>query len=218
MPAGSGGLIALLLGRLGLTIAQAMAVYKGLIFATPAFQRASNSSTTTDQPQSSVMFDSIIEILFQMKGLPMSSMLLNSSTQRCHTAIVTMRALYASGSPPVFRTYTPAHAGKLWKVEIRKLIRLCLAEFIQDEPMTIDDNNYLDGGFSTWNPASVANDEGRTKLYGERKVELLISIGSGVKQPVNMARQISAGVWGYTGKSLHALATSALSTHRNVDA
>lgn len=215
--AGSGGVLALLLGRFGLTVQQAVACYKSLMFATPVFQQVPEVGTPTSQPRASTMLDHVIDMLLIMSGLPHSAPLLHDSPHGCHTAVVTMRSMHPSGVPSVFRSYAPAHSGQLHKVEIQKLIRLCLAEFIQEAPMDIEGITYLDGGLTTWNPANIANHEARFKLHEGRKVEVLLSIGSGVKQPIDMVQEISAGVWGYTGKRLHALATSAHDTHRTVE-
>ncbi|KAJ5414870.1 hypothetical protein N7509_000204 [Penicillium cosmopolitanum] len=179
----TGGLIALMLGRLEMDVEQAIKCYKKL----------SRSIFTSFSKRNGEKFDHIVlenkikDIISSGPlGLDPEALAANPNPTSCKTFTVAIRTRGAAHVPAVMRTYgSPVFSpfrGKIW--EMARATSAAPTFFL---PITIDDITYGDGGAGGYNnPAELAIDEVEYIWQGKRRISCLISLGTGLEPALQL--------------------------------
>lgn len=215
--AGSGGLLAILLGTFRLGIKDATECYDTLITLMALFHHVNEPAQSFSKAVMNKAGNAFINSLFSRAGLPRNSPMLRSAEGTCHVAIPASRSAHLKGVPAIFRSYDCAHASsQSWLTETRKVIDLCLADLLEVKSMGTEDVDYLDGSFLIRNPAKTAYNESLINIYSGRKIGLLVSIGSGIPAPLELKTAASNRLRAYTTRELADLADNANSVHNDM--
>lgn len=176
--ASTGGIVAVLLGRLELKVDEALQVYKNLIpivFSQSIFNKAKMPH------YDSKLLEREIKNILHQYDFDAENETLASVSNKCQVALVTRRGHAATGPMKLFRSYNIAHGEDDSTVPIWQCIRATSAAPTFFDPMTIKGVDYVDGGLLCNNPAIVALKEAKC-LYPDRKVGILYSIGTGISK------------------------------------
>ncbi|KAH8926543.1 FabD/lysophospholipase-like protein [Atractiella rhizophila] len=194
----TGGLIAIMLGRLGMTTRQCIQVYEELaqrIFPDPSITEK-GLNAIKGLKSGVYAFDSqnlenaIVEMLAlyapdeddkDPRNVPMKDPDVNFR-QRCR---VLLTSTYQANivAPAYLRTYrtelSPPAAMKIWQAA-----RATSAAPMFFAPIEVDNTLYVDGGMGTNNPTSVAIDETKRIWGNDSQISCLISLGTGSQPAV----------------------------------
>ncbi|KZT37348.1 FabD/lysophospholipase-like protein, partial [Sistotremastrum suecicum HHB10207 ss-3] len=182
----TGGLIALMLGRLGMTIDEAVACYAQ--FAEEVF------STTTlvgEAKFSSRTLENIFKKIVKEKTEDEDERMISAGNRGVKTFVCTMAADNMNAAiPRLFRNYeVPKHATsncKIWEAA-----RATSAAPTFFDPIFIGEGRvgerYIDGGMGRNNPITQVREEAKL-IFPERRIGCLVSIGAGKGETISIPR------------------------------
>ncbi|KAB5589239.1 Phospholipase A I [Ceratobasidium theobromae] len=196
----TGGIMALMLGRLRMTVKECLEAYRNLareVFSGGIISSTFNAATTMllEGGPSIYNEDSLEKsvkatVKKWAAGDNENALLLEPSPDACRAAIVT--ALSADATRPVLmRSYTPGDP-KLKEIKIWEAARATSAAPIFFKPIhvTPEKISYIDGAVSgNSNPSLLAIEEAE-KLWPNRKIGLFLSLGTGSPSQVALQGQV----------------------------
>ncbi|XP_006457717.1 hypothetical protein AGABI2DRAFT_190154, partial [Agaricus bisporus var. bisporus H97] len=205
----TGGIIALMLGRLRMDVDTAIERYNDLakkVFSTPKrWGDGAFKSTTLEEAMKSVVKT--------VTGDSESPLIESDPAGVCRTFVCAKNA-HNMDSPVLFRTYQSRETHfncKIWEAA-----RATSAAPTFFKRIEIGRNQpFIDGGLGRNNPSQVVLEEAKA-LFGARQIGCLVSIGTGqaktteIKEPGIWQRIIPTGVIG----ALKAISTDCESTHQ----
>ncbi|KAF7778948.1 hypothetical protein Agabi119p4_3293 [Agaricus bisporus var. burnettii] len=205
----TGGIIALMLGRLRMDVETAIERYNDLakrVFSTPKrWGDGAFKSTTLEEAMKSVVET--------VTGDSESPLLESDQAGVCRTFVCAKNA-HNMDSPVLFRTYQSRETHfncKIWEAARATSAAPTFFKRIEigrDQP-------FIDGGLGRNNPSQVVLEEANA-LFGTRQIGCLVSIGTGqaeitkIKEPGLYQRIIPTGVI----SALKAISTDCESTHQ----
>lgn len=208
--ASTGGLIAVLLGKLELTVNEALTVYNDLMPI--MFPRSRQSKRTTPRYDAEVLEHAIRDILRRHNINP-DTATLDLPPHKCQIALVSKRAQTIDGVEMIFRSYYVSHQVDPTTIPIWKAVRATTATPGFFKPISIDQVEYIDGSIGCNNPALLALDEAEN--LDNRRVGILYSIGSGVTRYATGVVENAIDMYGFTNEELPKLAASAKKAHND---
>ncbi|KAJ7899142.1 FabD lysophospholipase-like protein [Mycena olivaceomarginata] len=175
---GTGGIIALMLGRLRMPIADARSAYERL--------RPESKSRSGEKFKTS-KFEQVLKAIFKQE------MMRDVDLRPCKIFVCTMNQMNLNAAiPELFRTYdSPYEQAKecmLWQAA-----RATSATPGLFKPMEIGGQQYIDGGVGNNNPASWVLKEAK-QMYPSRPVTLVVSLGSGHPNTIQIPRSSNTAV------------------------
>ncbi|CAE6478298.1 unnamed protein product [Rhizoctonia solani] len=179
---GTGGLNAILLGRLGLPVEDAIEIYQQIVKDSFSERKLSGEGTF----KTTKLENAIIRVVERYTGRPGTSMM---GTGECKTFVCAMQASnMTAGIPTLIRTYSvPENDGP--KCSIVQAALATIVTMGHFKPITINDSGigmtYIGGGMGGNNPtAHMLAEAGR--IFADRNVSCIFSIGSGHLQPISL--------------------------------
>lgn len=180
--ANTGGILAVLLGKLEFSIEQAFQTFKGLlrkVFVPSAWSRYQYDA---------VLLESEFKHIISQSGLnpPLDpeTATLRASPDKCQVVVVARRSAFIDSPPKLFRSYSLPHGDvDVDSVPIWKALRATCAGRGQFDTIVIDDVCYGDGGLLTNNPCVIAIRQAQELFPGQR-IGIVCSLGTGVTKPV----------------------------------
>lgn len=189
---GTGGTIAIMLGRLRMSVDQCIDAYKDI--AKVGFQRKSwLKSLFRAKPTlyNATNFENAIKQLVRARD-PGNPQLVDHSEAAVRTAVVATRALSAGSPPQLLRSYTDVSLGNVENCLIWQAARATTAASIFFKPITINHVSYVDGAMGSHNnPVELAYDEAR-EIWPDYDIGLLLSIGTGSQAPIDVRPSIKS--------------------------
>lgn len=181
----TGGLIALMLGRLRMGIDASIEAYVKLaknVFESPRFTNYTYSGKTLRAEMQQI----VATVTQDPKAILLDQSNVQSETGR--TVVVAMREVNLRGVPHLFRSYiSPSSAGNTDQCTIWEAARATTAASTFFKPITINRSSYIDGAMGLYNnPAELALNEAE-KMWPGREIGLLLSIGTGVQGPIHVS-------------------------------
>ena len=205
----TGGLIAILLGRLRLTVKEALNIYEEL--AGDVFGKPHHFSIRGPLPGFRPKYDhevleGAIKLAIDRHSKQATNRLVHqvagnvfnpdptftSEPLMCRTVCIAYLSQGKSKNDPfLFRSYEHAPSGRDWErnpgpghaIPIWKVGRATSAAPSYFEPMEIDDHDFLDGGMGCNNPSWEAYQEVKImQNQSEDSISLLLSVGTGVSE------------------------------------
>jgi predicted acylesterase/phospholipase RssA len=189
----TGGILAILLGRLGLTCGQAITEYKSLmiaLFGENMDEEKMWENILSGQHLSAARFDrELARIVTQYTGNADTPMEIGDPSQSLsHTFVTVTKGITSYGEEPYpLRSYPRTNRsqkkalphGHVWT--IRQAARATTANPFYFDAFTLKGTEFRDSGLSSFNnPARLALNEARLR-YGKTTKIILISLGTGLK-------------------------------------
>ncbi|KAH7339766.1 acyl transferase/acyl hydrolase/lysophospholipase, partial [Rhizoctonia solani] len=179
---GTGGVAAILLGRLGLQVEDAIEVYQQIVRDAFSEKKLTGEGAfkTTNLENA---ITRVVELYTGRKDTPM----LDSG--RCKTFVCAMQAdNMTAGIPTLIRTYSvPENDGP--KCRITQAALATTATMGYFKPVTIEGSGikvtYIDGGLSGNNPTAHVLAEAE-RVFPDRNVSCVFSIGAGHLRPISL--------------------------------
>lgn len=214
--ASTGAIVAILLGRLGLTINAAIRLYCELIpqiFGSASLTMAGraniNRITGTARYSGDIFRNNLINVLRGL-GLEEDTPLFDPNRAfdpnvSCRTAVV---ATFTSNGrvPQVFRSYVePGTVDMHDHCTIWECIRASTAAPTYFPETIIDSMPYSDGGLTANNPAELACADA-DRIWNNRAIGCLVSLGTGFESAVNVSTQWR--MYGFVTRDIPSIATS----------
>ncbi|EUC66976.1 nephrocystin-3 protein [Rhizoctonia solani AG-3 Rhs1AP] len=188
---GTGGIIAVLLGRLELRVENAIEAYQDIIR-----EGFSESKYLSGETYKATNMENAIKRVVERYTGQVNTMMINSG--RCQTFVCAMQAEnMTAGIPTPIRTYTvPENDGP--KCTIVQALRATTAMMGYFKPVIIDHSGaqttYVDGGVGTNNPTVHMLDEAG-RIFLDQSVSCVISIGAGHLHPIGIrSRDLGARI------------------------
>ncbi|KAJ6572793.1 hypothetical protein DFH09DRAFT_1362342 [Mycena vulgaris] len=196
---GTGGVIALMLGRLRMSVADAIKAYETLTpqYKIIGFTREFDASKFEKS----------------LKDIIKTEIMIDLAHDACKTFVCAMNGRnMTAGIPELFRSYDtpeePANDCMIW--EAARATSAIPGLF---KPMEIRQGRltqlYIDGGFGNNNPTSLALEEAK-QLYPRQSVVLVVSIGSGHPDTIQSPKSPSSSAIANVAKGI---ATDSERTH-----
>ncbi|PBK94679.1 FabD/lysophospholipase-like protein [Armillaria gallica] len=207
----TGGLIALMLGRLRMSVEEAIN-YWGK-FSVKVFGDTKGFGIRDGKYRAS-NFEDILRSIVKDHTEPHNpeAGMTEKGAAACKTFVCAMNADNMNASIPVlFRTYyNPTEVPiecKIWEAGRATCAMPILFKRIEIGPQYMK-QSYIDGGWGRNNPAKIVLEEARI-MFPARKIECLISIGTGYPKTIALTPATSqqSGSVDSVGKTLMALAT-----------
>ncbi|KAH8823058.1 acyl transferase/acyl hydrolase/lysophospholipase, partial [Flagelloscypha sp. PMI_526] len=173
---GEGGWLALMLGRLGMSVSQAQKAYITI--------RHKVSNASQDQ-RAATLEECLMDMVETMTISSNQDEKLQASTNRsaCDTAVLAMTSAHLA-APTVFRTYS-VRKNATQNCSIWSAIRACTADPKVFPPAQIGGQNYISASVAdNSNPIDVALEEVKM-LWPDMKLGAVVSIGSGHRGPIS---------------------------------
>lgn len=226
LPASTGGIVAVLLGRLRLTIPQAIESYLKLIPI--IFSRESRTLTAklkinailgrakySKKNFQQAVKREIHRIVGGKDGTVGETMtLFDSEAGGCRTAVV---ATYKSDarSHRVFRSYVKPNSHEQEGCKIWEAIRATSAAPLFFSSMTVDGVDYWDGGLGANNPVMVAIEEAKAMITEGtfRSIGCVLSLGTGLQPAIPV--DLKGNMLGFATTTLANMATATRESHRS---
>ncbi|KAJ7105308.1 acyl transferase/acyl hydrolase/lysophospholipase, partial [Mycena epipterygia] len=195
---GTGGIIALMLGRLRMSVKDAISAYDSL--------RPQSKIGFTEQFQAS-KFEDALKNIFKPERLE------DISPDSCKTFVCAMNPMNMNaGIPDLFRSYDtpdePASECMIWEAA-----RATSATPGLFKPMDIGlkgvRHQYIEGSIGNNNPTSLVLEEAK-QMYPTRPIVLVSSIGSGHPDVIQISQPSSSSMM---SKALKMIATDCEKTH-----
>ncbi|CAE6483275.1 unnamed protein product [Rhizoctonia solani] len=179
---GTGGIAAILLGRLGLQVEDAIEVYQQIV--RDAFSE--RKLTGEGAFKTTNLENAITRVVERYTGRKDTSML---NSGKCKTFVCAMQANnMTAGIPTLIRTYSvPENDGP--KCRITQAALATTATMGYFKPVTIEDSGigmtYIDGGLSGNNPTAHVLAEAE-RVFADQNVSCVVSIGAGHLRPISL--------------------------------
>ena len=182
---GTGGICALFLGRLRMTVDEAISAYQEVIKTTfqlpssfpSAFQRASSSKRWEK------CVGDIIQRFLDDRDAPLSDPA--DSPYTCHTAVLATTQAYIDAPPHVFRSYVTSEPSSVFSVHEVACAAVAIpgTSHLGNPPTQFTSA----GAFGYNNPAEVGFSEAEENIPG--RVACLVSLGAGLQKVVQIDGQ-----------------------------
>ncbi|KAF8586137.1 FabD/lysophospholipase-like protein [Ramaria rubella] len=181
----TGGIIALMLGRLGMSVAKAIEYYGTLA------QRVFSDMKPFGKDgkfKASKLEEVIKEIVNEKTQDREECLLSGRGNQGCKTFVCTRTALSMRGPPRLFRTYKtpkyPTFNGTIWEAaRVMSASPTFFKRIVIGQPGLSE--HYIDGGIGCNNPIKQVLEEA-VVIFPGRKVACIISIGMGQPQTISI--------------------------------
>ena len=196
---GSGGLIAIMLGRLKMNVHESILAFDALLKEVLYHKRWFHHSSLLFWPRAKFnhqILEQAIQRLVSHHGPGVSSLFRSSDfafdENQCKTIVLAFRRDESSrkrqGTPYLFRTYNKfrfhdtgqrlnRNSGLAHQIPIWQVARATTASPTYFKPVTIDDSQYVSGSFGVNNPSGEICDE-VSKMTGSHNVDIILSIGT----------------------------------------
>lgn len=185
----TGGLIALMVGRLRMSVDEAIAAYRGL--AREVFTEDNRTLSDRINPLSSAPRYGAVKLEEAVKGFAGNALLAEDaegalSDVRCRVAVVTVMQSAADLKPTLLRTYINNVTPPTCTIVEAARATSAATGFFPPAEVQMKANlsiTYVDGGLSCNNPALLAAREARQiwdTTASSESVKLIVSIGTGV--------------------------------------
>ncbi|KAG6865002.1 hypothetical protein C0991_005690 [Blastosporella zonata] len=195
----TGGLIAIMLGRLKMTIPECITLYTSLasdIFSANFLQRTKNIAMTGAYYTADNFEKGLKQIIKEKTGDENASMLDPDPTNKCKVFVVSGRSQNLSASAEHFRTYATKFPDQFAGVPIWKAARATSAAPTYLPPITINNVEFVDGGMQFNNPSIFLMGEVNA-IFGiddtgfgiARHIECFLSIGTGMQPNISINSQ-----------------------------
>ncbi|KAG6916206.1 hypothetical protein DXG01_007836 [Tephrocybe rancida] len=203
----TGGLIAIMLGRLQMTIPECIEVYTSLasdIFSASFLERGKNFATTGAYYKKDKFEAGLKKIIKEKTGNENASMLDPDPNNKCKVFVVAGRSQNLSGSAEHFRTYPTEFRDPFAGCPIWQAARATSAAPIYLPAITIRDHDskdveFVDGGIRFNNPSILLMGKVNTIFGCVRHIRCLLSIGTGRQPDISLRQHPSSSV----GATLH---------------
>ena len=186
--AGTGGICALFLGRLRMTVDEAISAYQELVEA--AFQPPSSFSSSFQRASSSQKLEKcvgdIIQRFLDDRNAPLSDPAGGSYT--CRTAVLATTPAYIDAPPHIFRSYVTSEPPSLFLVH--EVARAAVAIPGTSHSVSLGNPSIQFTSadvFGYNNPAEVGFSEAEENIPG--RVACLVSLGAGLQKVVHVDSQ-----------------------------
>ncbi|KAF9046654.1 acyl transferase/acyl hydrolase/lysophospholipase [Panaeolus papilionaceus] len=217
----TGGIIAIMLGRLRMTVDQCIDVYNDLsskIFAAGILSQVGSGATTGARYSSQVLEDSIKAIVKKHAG-DADAPMLDPNQDGCKVFVLATRADDLSNRVAThLRTYVNNNVEKSFEhYKIWEAARATSAAPTYFPRMKLDEYEYVDGGLGFNNPVLLLMGEARLHFGFARPFGCLVTIGTGMAPNVelppegtNVFNSVTSSVgivksmWELTTKAEHA--------------
>jgi len=201
----TGGLIALMLGRLRMSVDEAIHCY--LDFSRQVFEGKSTGSAMYNASD----LEKWVKEIVGGDGSASLEDPLASEGQCCHTFVVAVTRAYADAPPKLFRSYPtkarPADSCKIWEAA---RATTAASPFFHPIKIGVPPQTFIDGSLSgANNPSRLAVEEAR-EVFG-RPVECFLSLGTGVPDVISMRGDLQK-----IQEACHKLITSCETVHNAV--
>ena len=188
---GTGGISARLIGRMRMTVDDAITEYMSL--AKTAFTPSSTSLSRILTGQA-ILYGSALDRgigdiasrYLRDRDAPLDNSSTHLGISHCRTAVLATSKASADGPPHIFRSYGTAQPPSQFTV--REVARATAATAPIFPPAKLGNPpvEYIDAGSAGFNnPAKIALDE-VSELWPGRKVDCLVSLGTGCQKVVNV--------------------------------
>ncbi|RWA05858.1 hypothetical protein EKO27_g9246 [Xylaria grammica] len=184
----TGGLIALMLGRMCLTVDECIEAYNELspkVFAQVRHRIKLRNGETQGRFDHTALENGVRQLL-EVYGMDAES-LLKDPEESCSCKVFVCATSQQTGRPVILSNYYNERRGNEWlnKVKIWQAVRATSAATTFFDPMTIDDETFVDGATGANNPVNYLWSEagdvwGNGDELDPVNVKCLVSIGTGV--------------------------------------
>ncbi|KAG6889009.1 hypothetical protein C0995_004477 [Termitomyces sp. Mi166 len=185
----TGGLIAIMLGRLQMTIPECIEVYESLasaIFSADLAEKTLNLSTTGAYYKADNFEEGLKKLIKEKTGDENASMLDPDPTNKCK-----VRAHNLGKRAEHFRAYPNKFPDPFAGCPIWQAARATSAAPMYLPPITINDVEFVDGGISFNNPSILLMGEVNAVFGIARHIGCLVSIGTGMQPNITIETQPS---------------------------
>ncbi|PPQ86546.1 hypothetical protein CVT25_007204 [Psilocybe cyanescens] len=188
----TGGLIAIMLGRLRMSVDECIAAYEKLaskIFDAGIMSKIGNGASTGARFSSTVLEEAIKEVVKQTTGNADASM--RDPKEGCAVFVLATRADDISNRVAThLRTYTNKNVEKSFAdYKIWEAARATSAAPTYFPRIQLDDYEYVDGGVGFNNPVLLLMGEARLHFGFARPFECLVTIGTGMGPNVELPKE-----------------------------
>ncbi|KAI0076887.1 FabD/lysophospholipase-like protein [Panus rudis PR-1116 ss-1] len=187
----TGGLIALMLGRMKMTIGECMAAYQRMskdIFDSWDITKKSRLTTKGARFDSSKL-ENAIKTIVQERLHDKNAPMLDPDNKACKVFVLAVRADDAGTLPTHLRTYiSDAVDQSFADCKIWEAARATSAAPTYFPQMQIGKFRFVDGGLGFNNPVAMIYTEARTVFGWNRPVDCLLSLGTGVPPKMNLGK------------------------------
>lgn len=198
----SGGVVAILLGRLRVSIDKCLEIYTKRskeVFGQPQWGWGVWQSKFDHNILESIIFEELpaacgsTNIPGPTTDLPEASINPRSMMMRdinvdnsCGVFVTATPGRDAQkGYPTLFRTYQDPYSTRTSNIKIWEALRATCAAPTFFDPIDIDGCTYVDGGFGCNNPVSLVYEEARER-WPNRNIECILSFGSGMGRTLSL--------------------------------
>ncbi|KAH0585552.1 hypothetical protein H2248_008784 [Termitomyces sp. 'cryptogamus'] len=190
----AGGLIAIMLGRLQMTIPECINVFESLalsIFSADSAEKIWNF-TNTGAYYKADNFEKVLKKLIEEKtGDENAPMLDSNPTNNCKVSVVSGRTDDLSERAEHFRTYSIKFPDPFAGCSIWQAARATSAAPLYLPPITINNVEFVDGGMMFNNPSILLMGEVNAVYGFGRRTRRLLSIGTGMQPLITIDSQPS---------------------------
>ncbi|KAG6876907.1 hypothetical protein C0993_012163 [Termitomyces sp. T159_Od127] len=185
----TGGLIAIMLGRLQMTISECIKVYESLasdIFSAHRAQRTWNFSTTGAYYKAKYFEEGLKNLIKEKTGDENASMLDPDPKNKCKVFVVSAHSDNLSEKAEHFRTYPNKFPDPFSGCRIWQAARATSAAPMYLPPITINKVEFVDGGTRFNNPSILLMGEVNAVFGVARHIRCLLSIGTGMQPHITI--------------------------------
>ncbi|KAG6884316.1 hypothetical protein C0992_006517, partial [Termitomyces sp. T32_za158] len=179
---GTGGLIALMLGRLEMPIDQAIKEY--VHFSSSVF---SDRKWQSKEKFKASVFETVMEALIKSHGLSTNALLLDDDLQHCKSFVVALPSAHLT--PRLFRSYTLG-ANQGYNCTIVEAARATTANPGFFKPVLITEGGiqeaFIGGNLGFNNPSKLVLEEAESVFGHSTQVACFVSIGAGQLGPLSL--------------------------------
>ncbi|KAH8823139.1 acyl transferase/acyl hydrolase/lysophospholipase [Flagelloscypha sp. PMI_526] len=180
---GDGGWLAIMLGRLGMSVSQTIRAYKEIH---SAVHHASRDLSVEERAE---IFEQHLKELVRTHSVgdnPDEKLRASKSKTRCQTAVLAMTAQHVA-APTVFRTYK-ARKHRIDDCAIWMAIRACTSNPNLFPAAQIGDQCYVSASHAGQsNPIDIAVSEAKV-AYPNARIHCIVSLGSGHPGPISFSK------------------------------
>ncbi|KIJ40903.1 hypothetical protein M422DRAFT_60526 [Sphaerobolus stellatus SS14] len=200
----TGGLVAIMLGRLRMTIAQCMEAYDTLsrsIFDASMLQKAGNANSSGARYSPKGLEDAIKAIVKTYGSAKDGEEIMRDTQDGCKVFVVSCNAKDLSNAPPIhFRTFTNAKVEKSFAdYKIWEAARATTAAPTYFPSINLGGHEYVDGGLRCNNPVMNLLTEAALMYGGAGPYACVLTIGTGVASNVALpssGNNVLTNLWG----------------------
>ncbi|KAJ8488254.1 hypothetical protein ONZ45_g14017 [Pleurotus djamor] len=186
----TGGLIAIMLGRLRMTIEECIEAYMSIaadIFSATTAEKAFNVMKTGVKYKADKM-EKVLKAFIKRRTGDENAPLLDLSN-RCKVFVVAVNSQDLTDQADHFRSYQSRLPDKYANVKIWEAARATSAAPFYFPSITLQDTEFIDGGFSFNNPSMLLLAEASVEYGYVRPNGCFLTIGTGMKPKKSLERR-----------------------------